>query len=166
MDPLSDVLTLDPFLVESESDEDYIPQSTQKMIQTSIQSFLQPGSTQRSSKSQNSPSKNSENLDTTSPVVTSNNMYILDGKYFEVVRRNESNVEATCKLCLPVKRNIKGTSGTTSNFVTHLKRMHSEAYCAYLKEKEENKLKRKSVERKDVQLPAAKKTKKNESKRI
>lgn len=50
---------------------------------------------------------------------------ILDGKFFSIISQTPNGkVQAECQLCTKNKVVISGTLGATSNFKTHLKRLH------------------------------------------
>ncbi|KAF4524126.1 hypothetical protein B566_EDAN012129 [Ephemera danica] len=56
---------------------------------------------------------------------------LLDGKFFKVVRDNLEGVWAQCQLCAPHYKVIKGSWETTSNFKTHLSRVHRDRLECY-----------------------------------
>lgn len=62
---------------------------------------------------------------------------ILDGKYF-VVRENidkeNKKIMASCVLCSPTVVNIKGYSGSSTNFLSHLRKKHGEKVIEEYKE--------------------------------
>ncbi|VVC29757.1 Ribonuclease H-like domain [Cinara cedri] len=49
---------------------------------------------------------------------------ILDGTFFKLISFDSKNVIASCVVCLPKNVNIKGSVFSSSNFKTHLKRVH------------------------------------------
>lgn len=70
------------------------------------------------------------------------NISILDGKFFKVVSIEGIKVSAKCSSC---GRVIKGEINSTSNFVSHLRRLHADKEFAEYKEyaNENSKMKRK-----------------------
>lgn len=48
---------------------------------------------------------------------------LLDGKYFEIVKRDDIKVEAVCKSCGKIR---KGNLTSTGNFMEHIKKSHPE----------------------------------------
>lgn len=65
------------------------------------------------------------------------NSPMLDGKFFKVVQFNNNHVEASCQLCLPKSKLIKGSAESTTNFVKHLKRIHLQKFTEYENYKKE-----------------------------
>ena len=53
-------------------------------------------------------------------------------------------VQATCQLCLPKNKIIKGSTDTITNYLKHLKRKHPDSLIAYNEYKEEHQRKNKS----------------------
>lgn len=49
---------------------------------------------------------------------------ILDGTFFKLISSDSKNVIASCVLCQPKQVNIKGSTFSSSNFKSHLKRKH------------------------------------------
>lgn len=47
---------------------------------------------------------------------------LLDGKYFSIVKRDGTKVEAKCENCGLIR---KGTVTSTGNFMEHIRKMHS-----------------------------------------
>ena len=63
---------------------------------------------------------------------------ILDGKFFSIVSQTpDGKVQAECKLCTKKKAVISGTLLATSNFKTHLKRLHPDSLDDFEKHKTE-----------------------------
>lgn len=66
-------------------------------------------------------------------------MTILDGKFFKYLESKSSlrSIVAICQKCLPQLVEIKGSPGSTTNFLSHLRRKHGEnafeEYQHYLK---------------------------------
>lgn len=55
-----------------------------------------------------------------------------DAKYFKIEKVLETKyIEASCQICLPNKKIIKGSKSVTTNFVKHLKRIHARVYEEY-----------------------------------
>ncbi|CAH0552497.1 unnamed protein product [Brassicogethes aeneus] len=76
-----------------------------------------------------------------------NNSPMLDGKFYKVIKFDgKDHVEASCQLCLPNHKVIKGSAETTTNFVKHLRRMHLTGFSSYIKYKSEKQMNRQTVE--------------------
>lgn len=72
---------------------------------------------------------------------------ILDGKYFKVSKIDGNFVDATCQLCLPQLKKIKGRVDSSSNFVRHIKRLHPEKlkdYNSHKQSKKDSRLRKRS----------------------
>ncbi|CAH1114781.1 unnamed protein product [Psylliodes chrysocephalus] len=71
------------------------------------------------------------------------NSSMLDGKFFKVLHWDgKDHVDASCQLCLPKQKIIKGSVEITTNFIKHLKRLHPSEHKEYIKyktEKQKNK---------------------------
>ncbi|KAK9526401.1 hypothetical protein VZT92_015102 [Zoarces viviparus] len=52
---------------------------------------------------------------------------ILDGTFFSIVSQTPDGIQAECKLCTKRKAVISGTLRATSNFKSHLKRLHPDS---------------------------------------
>lgn len=48
---------------------------------------------------------------------------LLDGKYYEIIKRDNTKIEALCKTCNKVR---KGFLTSTGNFMEHLRKSHPE----------------------------------------
>ena len=66
---------------------------------------------------------------------------IVSGKYFSLVKEksNHKTIVGQCQFCLPKDIEIKGQVTSSSNFLSHLKRKHYEAFTEYSTELGTNK---------------------------
>ncbi|KAK9736086.1 hypothetical protein QE152_g12761 [Popillia japonica] len=57
---------------------------------------------------------------------------ILNGKYYQILKSDATNIDALCQLCLPKQTTIRGAKTTTLNFRKHLQRVHKKAFTEYM----------------------------------
>lgn len=74
------------------------------------------------------------------PILTPTQTALLDGTYFEIKQsrpkgNGSADIVVLCKMCRPAEKNIKGNSGSTSNFLKHFKTKHHTMIKEYLEYK-------------------------------
>ncbi|KRT84000.1 hypothetical protein AMK59_1425 [Oryctes borbonicus] len=140
-----DIKSEDPYYNSSDDDPEYCPVKT-KRKPTVLDHCL--------CSNRNDSLENETNLSlscTSSSFNSQCKLTILNGKFFKVISNKNNHIIAECQICLPKKKFIQGTTKATSNFIKHLRRIHSDIVTEY---NEDNKLKKEneiSKKRKTVQ---------------
>lgn len=136
-DPFENLSDEDPEYHPDLSESDHDSRRKKRKLTEYFHSISSSAKEDFPSTSAPNSSNSKQNLEENHEMKFSNSP-MLDGKFFKVISYGEKDhVGALCQLCLPKQKEIKGSTGTTTNFVKHLKRVHKTDYAEYLKYKTE-----------------------------